>query len=101
MEVKLPCPLHIFLTHPTGKSDNPEVYPRPDGTVYICGYSDDAPLPEHADLVQPDQQSVKALENMSKHVSPNLKGRLNGSAIHVVLHIINSNFICNCRIFKH
>eukprot|EP00045_Choanoeca_perplexa_P008907 m.83970 g.83970 ORF g.83970 m.83970 type:complete len:361 (+) comp14669_c0_seq1:58-1140(+) len=38
----------IFVSYAAkGKMTNPEIYPRPDGTVYMCSTGDDdAPLPE-------------------------------------------------------
>lgn len=53
----------------------PEVYPRPDGTVYICGYCDNEPLPERADLIVPNQESLQGINNISKHISPLLIGK--------------------------
>ncbi|KAM3080371.1 hypothetical protein ACMFMG_005329 [Clarireedia jacksonii] len=41
-----------------GKMVNPEMYARPDGTVYACGEGDeDVPLPKSSDLVQCDESS--------------------------------------------
>ena len=57
-----------------GAYQNPEVYPRPDGTVYICGYNDKEPLPEHADLIEPNEESILGLQKLSKHISPQLAG---------------------------
>jgi hypothetical protein len=33
---------------------DPEIYPREDGTVYVCGESDHFPLPEDPALVSAD-----------------------------------------------
>ncbi|KAJ7135454.1 FAD dependent oxidoreductase [Mycena crocata] len=44
----------------------PEIYARPDGTVYACGPGDDSPLPENVDDVAVDSLSC---ENLSKNVS--------------------------------
>lgn len=37
---------------------DPEVYPRPDGTVYVCGEGQDVPLPPSASEVTVDQESI-------------------------------------------
>jgi len=42
--------------------DDPEVYPRPDGTVYMCGGSSFDPLPASADLVSTDADVVQELQ---------------------------------------
>jgi glycine/D-amino acid oxidase-like deaminating enzyme len=42
--------------------DDPEVYPRPDGTVYMCGGSSFDPLPPSADDVVADAEVVQQLQ---------------------------------------
>lgn len=40
----------------------PEIYPRPDGTVYSCGPSDeDVPLPETSDMVEVNQSVCETI----------------------------------------
>jgi hypothetical protein len=38
----------IFLSYVDSqkKMKDPEIYPREDGTVYVCGESDNVPLPD-------------------------------------------------------
>lgn len=64
----------IFIFTAAGETHDPEVYPRPDGTVYMCGYSDFITLPETADLVIPKEESVKSLHHMAGTISDTLKG---------------------------
>ncbi|SPO29968.1 related to Putative oxidoreductase C1F5.03c [Ustilago trichophora] len=52
------------------KAGAPELYCRPDGTAYVCGGSDDAPLPDTADQVGFDEEKVAALIEQSKVLSP-------------------------------
>ena len=49
----------IFLSYSDEQNvlKDPEIYPREDGTVYVCGESDHFPLPEDPAAVSPD--SVK------------------------------------------
>ena len=35
-----------------GKHSDPEVYPRPDGSVYICGEGESVPLPDDPLTIQ-------------------------------------------------
>ncbi|TKY87919.1 hypothetical protein EX895_003015 [Sporisorium graminicola] len=52
------------------KAGAPELYCRPDGTAYVCGGSDDVPLPETADEVEFDEKKIAALIEQSKVLSP-------------------------------
>ena len=56
----------------SGKSLEPEVYPRPDGTVYVCGQGDSEPLPTNPSDVKPDPKSCKTLFNIAAKVSQHL-----------------------------
>lgn len=44
----------------------PEVFPRPDGTAFVCGSSDDEPLPKAAHEVKIDKA---AIDNLRREVS--------------------------------
>lgn len=48
----------LFLRH---GGMEPEVYPRPDGTVYICGVQSDEPLPALASKVEPEAGAIAYL----------------------------------------
>jgi len=48
-------PHAIFLDYKTraGVTSDPEIYPRPDGQVYVCGMSDDEVLPTNPAEARP------------------------------------------------
>ena len=56
-----------------GSSSSPEFYPRPDGTVYICGDHTDpgrtAPLPATAKDVVPSDYAIKNLQVLARFMS--------------------------------
>ncbi|KAI7863068.1 FAD dependent oxidoreductase [Spinellus fusiger] len=54
------------------KSHEPEVYPRSDGTVYLCGATDNEPLPASVDLVKVDPAATSLLQQMAAKISPHL-----------------------------
>ncbi|PRW56176.1 oxidoreductase TDA3 [Chlorella sorokiniana] len=65
----------LFLAYrgTDGKSLEPEVYPRPNGTCYVCGCSDDAaPVPPSAADVQPRPAAIEALRGVAASVSEEL-----------------------------
>ncbi|KAI9283949.1 FAD dependent oxidoreductase [Umbelopsis sp. AD052] len=49
---------------------DPEIYPRPDSTVYICGETDDEPLPSSATEIQIKQSSITTLRQLAAAASP-------------------------------
>ncbi|OAD74718.1 hypothetical protein PHYBLDRAFT_89728, partial [Phycomyces blakesleeanus NRRL 1555(-)] len=51
------------------KSHEPEVYPRPDGTVYLCGATDNEPLPASAANVPVDPAATTLLQNLAGKIS--------------------------------
>ncbi|XP_067928090.1 uncharacterized protein [Watersipora subatra] len=68
---KVPVTAHaLFLEY---KDDagfhHPEVYSRPDGTVYLCGFNDSVPLPESADQIKPNEESLCRLQRIGGQVS--------------------------------
>ncbi|TRY62899.1 hypothetical protein TCAL_08189 [Tigriopus californicus] len=50
-------------------SESPEIYPRPDGTIYMAGTTDGASLPEDPADVSPDPEAVQKLVRMAGIVS--------------------------------
>ena len=58
----------------TGDSDNFEVHPRCDGTVYMGGLDDSAPLGNSADAVQHDESSVKNIHRVAGKLITALRG---------------------------
>ena len=61
----------IFQYHKTcsGKTVDPEIYPLPDGTVYVCGEVDEVPLPDAPHLIQPDLAKCQELITQASHAS--------------------------------
>ncbi|CEL51864.1 Putative oxidoreductase C1F5,03c OS=Schizosaccharomyces pombe (strain 972 / ATCC 24843) GN=SPAC1F5.03c PE=3 SV=1 [Rhizoctonia solani AG-1 IB] len=65
---------HMLFTGLTfgGRSREPEVYPRSDGTVYLCGAGgedESIPLPERADQVKPVPAAIQRLKEAAAFVS--------------------------------
>jgi glycine/D-amino acid oxidase-like deaminating enzyme len=48
----------------------PECYPRPDGSVYVCGAGDGAPLPASAADVSPDPAAIATLTADAAAIAP-------------------------------
>jgi glycine/D-amino acid oxidase-like deaminating enzyme len=55
-----------------GAADTPEVFPRPDGTTYVCGLSSEAPLPRDPAAVTPDPGACERLRAMTGTFAPAL-----------------------------
>ena len=52
----------------------PEIYSRPDGTICLCGPSDeDVPLPETSDLVQVNQEVCDTIYNEISSISDEIR----------------------------
>ncbi|WVR05142.1 hypothetical protein IAU60_002154 [Kwoniella sp. DSM 27419] len=62
--------LFTSMTLADGSAGEPEVYARPDGTTYICGAGDDAPLPPTAAQVSPDPKAIRKLHGQAQSLSP-------------------------------
>lgn len=72
-----PLPAHaLFANYVTagGEQLEPEIYPRPDGDVYLCGLSDTTPLPERPELVQPRPEAGPVLQQIAADLSTALTG---------------------------
>ena len=52
-----------------GTGLEPEIIPRPDGTVYVCGMADRQPLPESADGVEVSEAGCAVLARAAGRVS--------------------------------
>lgn len=65
--------LFTHLTFPDSSTSDPEVYPRPDGSVYLCGSTSSDPLPTLASDVEPDEEAVESLVYQAGCVSPFLR----------------------------
>jgi glycine/D-amino acid oxidase-like deaminating enzyme len=55
-----------------GSVDTPEVFPRPDGTVYVCGLSSTAPLPPDPAEITSDAAAQARLNAMIRTFAPAL-----------------------------
>ena len=65
----------LFLEYldATGGTQTPEVFPRPDGTTYVCAISSESPLPVDPAEVVPDPGAIEALDAMCRALSPVLR----------------------------
>jgi glycine/D-amino acid oxidase-like deaminating enzyme len=55
---------------PTGAMSTPEVFPRNDGTTYVCAISSETPLPIDPANVAPDPGAIERLEDICRRLSP-------------------------------
>jgi glycine/D-amino acid oxidase-like deaminating enzyme len=65
-------PAHaLFVDYRTasGRALEPEIFPRPDGEVYVCGMADRAPLPDSPEAVGVDEASCATLARAAARVS--------------------------------
>src|SRR3989442_428309 len=70
-------PAHaLFVDYRTadGRALEPEIFPRPDGEVYVCGMADPAPLPDSPDAVEVSEVSCETLARAAGRVSTVLAG---------------------------
>jgi len=65
-------PAAIFLEYQeeTGAVLTPELFPRPDGTTYVCGISGEDVVPIDPARVKPDGGAIYRLEAMCRALSP-------------------------------
>jgi glycine/D-amino acid oxidase-like deaminating enzyme len=66
------APAHaLFVDYRTadGRHFEPEIFPRPDGEVYVCGMADPAPLPDSAELVEVNEAACATLARAAGRVS--------------------------------
>ena len=52
-----------------GRRLEPEIFPRPDGEVYVCGLADPAPLPDSPDAVAISDEACAVLARAAGRVS--------------------------------
>ena len=67
-----PHALFVELETEAGDLASPEVFPRADGTTYVCGLSSEAPLPVDPAEVLPDEGGSARLRAMTALLSPDL-----------------------------
>jgi glycine/D-amino acid oxidase-like deaminating enzyme len=64
-------PHALFVDYRTadGKNLEPEIFPRPNGEVYVCGMADPAPLPDSPEAVAVSEASCAVLARAAGRVS--------------------------------
>jgi glycine/D-amino acid oxidase-like deaminating enzyme len=69
-------PEALFLDYEEGPGSilSPEVFPRDDGTTYVCAISSQPPLPIDPDRVVPDDGAIDRLKALCCRISPVLAG---------------------------
>jgi glycine/D-amino acid oxidase-like deaminating enzyme len=67
-----PHALFVECEAADGSVDTPEVFPRPDGTTYVCGLSSEAPLPPDPAEVTSDAGAQARLKAMIRTFAPAL-----------------------------
>jgi glycine/D-amino acid oxidase-like deaminating enzyme len=67
-------PEALFLEYreAAGATLSPEVFPRADGTTYVCAVSSESPLPLDPAVVAPDPGAIERLHAMCRRLSPAL-----------------------------
>ena len=62
----------LFLEYrePTGAIQSPELFPRGDGTTYVCAISSESPLPLDPADVNPDPGAIERLHAICRELSP-------------------------------
>ena len=65
-----PEALFLEYAEATGTILSPEIFPRADGTTYVCGISSDSPLPTDPGLVVPDDGAIDRLKALCTRISP-------------------------------
>jgi glycine/D-amino acid oxidase-like deaminating enzyme len=65
-------PEALFLDYreDTGAVHAPEIFPRADGTTYVCAISSESPVPLDPAAVVPDDGAIERLETMCARLSP-------------------------------
>jgi glycine/D-amino acid oxidase-like deaminating enzyme len=65
-------PEALFLDYreDSGAAHAPEVFPRADGTTYVCAISSESPVPLDPAAVAPDDGAIERLEAMCARLSP-------------------------------
>ena len=64
--------LFVELTTTDGAAHTPEVFPRADGTTYVCGLSSQQALPADPADVAPDPGAQAALHSMARFFAPSV-----------------------------
>jgi glycine/D-amino acid oxidase-like deaminating enzyme len=65
-----PEALFIEYEEASGARSSPEVFPRADGTTYVCAISSESPVPPDPAAVAPDPGAIERLESICRALSP-------------------------------
>jgi hypothetical protein len=65
-----PEALFLEYAEPAGSMLSLDVFPRADGTTYVCGISSESPIPMDPDLVAPDDNAIARLKALCDRMSP-------------------------------
>jgi len=65
-----PEALFLEYAESPGSILSPEVFPRADGTTYVCAISSEPPLPIDPDRVAPDDGAIDRLTELCRRISP-------------------------------
>jgi glycine/D-amino acid oxidase-like deaminating enzyme len=65
-----PEALFIEYREATGARSSPEIFPRADGTTYVCAISSESPVPVDPAEVAPDPGAIERLEEICRALSP-------------------------------
>ena len=69
-----PDALFLDYAEPAGSMLSPEVFPRADGTTYVCGVSSESAVPVDPGRVAPDPGAIDRLKALCARISPVLAG---------------------------
>jgi glycine/D-amino acid oxidase-like deaminating enzyme len=64
--------LFLECREASGAVQTPELFPRADGTTYVCAISSESPLPIDPARVAPDPGAIERLQAMCRELSPAL-----------------------------
>jgi glycine/D-amino acid oxidase-like deaminating enzyme len=65
-----PEALFLEYAETAGSMLSPEVFPRPDGTTYVCAISSESPVPVDPGSVVPDDGAIDRLRVLCGRISP-------------------------------
>jgi glycine/D-amino acid oxidase-like deaminating enzyme len=65
-----PEALFLEYAETAGSILSPEVFPRADGTTYVCAISSESPLPVDPEFVVPDDGAIDRLKALCGRISP-------------------------------
>jgi glycine/D-amino acid oxidase-like deaminating enzyme len=69
-----PQALFVEYEAEDGRVTSPEVFPRPDGTTYVCGLPGEAPVPADPAAVGVEPGAEAALRALARRLAPGLGG---------------------------